>query len=305
MNEFGCKKKSIATGIVNPKTTSLFFDKLWIPSGYDEIVEECNVPNEIRFDLKLSKEIESAWKKYIESNLRKSFFGLLDMMIDARFFVNCAHWNMCEGGLQRRSENDRIFISSQNRNKGLYEITHFFKSYYNIDITPIYLEPTQFDLDFDKKNFEHVNAAPIVIVCAELIPSIVEEKLEWEQVKEFRKDSKSVKRLKKFRDWVNIELLGCEKEVIVSKFDMALDKYKDALKKHGIATVTGGFTTVLSSTALVLENIGMGVNVNIATGISVVAGLTALTTSQYLSYREKRNMPIAYVYDVFKLAEKR
>lgn len=80
-----------------------------------------------------------------------------------------------------------------------------------------------------------------------------------------------------------------------------MDEYKNALKKHGIETITGGFSTVLTSSAMILKNIGEGINVQSSIGFTIAAGLTVYTVEKYLSYKETRNNPIAYVYDVFKL----
>lgn len=47
-------KENIATGIVKPKITALFFDKLWIPDGYEKYDINCNIPEEIRFRINKS-----------------------------------------------------------------------------------------------------------------------------------------------------------------------------------------------------------------------------------------------------------
>ena len=152
------------------------------------------------------------------------------------------------------------------------------------------------NIDFkEKKTRINNNENPVVIICTEQIPSILEEKLEWEQVLEFRHDKKAVEKLIRFRNWVNIELLDCKKEVIISKFELALDEYKNALNKHGIETIAGGFSTVLTSSATILENIGEGINVQMSVGFSVAALLTVFTVEKYLSYKETRNNPIAYI----------
>ena len=54
-------KENIATGIVKPKTTALFFNKLWIPDGYENYDTNCNIPKEIRFRINkpLSIDIEN------------------------------------------------------------------------------------------------------------------------------------------------------------------------------------------------------------------------------------------------------
>lgn len=287
-------KENIATGIVKPKTTALFFDKLWIPEGYENYDINCNIPKEIRFRInKPSMEIED--KLTIKTD---SFLSSPLPFIERDIY----EFGKIKGLENFKEYKGKRFFSSKSRNKGLSKVVFTFKKYFNIDITPIYLSPTQFDIDFkEKKTRINNNENPVVIICTEQIPSILEEKLEWEQVLEFRCDKKAVEKLIRFRNWVNIELLDCKKEVILSKFELALDEYKNALKKHGIETIAGGFSTVLTSSAMILENIGEGINIQSSVGLSIVAGLTVFTMEKYLSYKETRNNPIAYIYDVFKL----
>ena len=60
MKNINQRKENIATGIVKPKTTALFFDKLWIPDGYENYDINCNIPKEIRFRINkpLSMDVE-------------------------------------------------------------------------------------------------------------------------------------------------------------------------------------------------------------------------------------------------------
>lgn len=288
-------KENIATGIVKPKTTALFFDKLWIPDGYENYDINCNIPKEIRFRVNKPLSMDIKDKMRTESS---SFYSNPIPFIEKDIY---------DVGEIKKLENfkeykGKRFFSSNSRNSGLSKVVFTFKKYFNIDITPIYLSPTQFDIDFkEKKTRINNNENPVVIICTEQIPSILEEKLEWKQVLEFRCDKKAVEKLIRFRNWANIELLDCKREVIISKFELALDEYKNALNKHGIETIIGGFSTVLTSSAMILENIGEGINVQSSVGLSIAAGLTVFTVEKYLSYKQTKTNPIAYIYDVYKL----
>jgi len=288
-------KENIATGIVKPKTTALFFDKLWIPDGYENYDINCNIPEEIQFRINKPLPMDIEYKLRTETS---SFYSNPSPFIERDIY---------DLGKIKELENfkeykGKRFFSSKSRNNGLSKVVLTFKKFFNIDIIPIYLSPTQFDIDFNKKKTRiNNNENPVVIICTEQIPSILEEKLEWEQVLEFRCDKKAVEKLFRFRNWANIELLDCKREVIISKFELALDEYKNALKKHGIETIAGGFSTVLTSSAMILENIGEGINAQSSVGLSIAAGLTVFTVEKYLSFKETRNSPIAYIYDVFKL----
>lgn len=295
INSINQCKENIATGIVKPKTTALFFDKLWIPDGYENYDINCNIPKEIRFRINkpLPMNVENKLKSHTSS-----FYSNPEPFIE-RDIYDLSGIKKLENFKEYKGKR---FFSSKSRNSGLSKVVITLKKYFNIDIIPIYLSPTQFDIDFkEKKTRINNNENPVVIICTEQIPSILEEKLEWEQVLEFRCDKKAVEKLIRFRNWVNIELLDNRKEVIISKFELALDEYKSALKKHGIETIAGGFSTVLTSSAMILENIGEGINVQSSVGLSIIAGLTVFTMEKYSSFKETRNNPIAYIYDVFKL----
>lgn len=290
-------KENIATGIVKPKTTALFFDKLWIPDGYENYDINCNIPKGIRFRINKPLTMDVEDKLKIDTG---SFISDPSPIIESDIYdLGLDEINKLENFKEYKGKR---FFSSKSRNSGLSKIVFTFKKYFNIDIIPIYLSPTQFDIDFkEKKTRINYNENPIVIICTEQIPSILEDKLEWKQVIDFRRDKKAVEKLFRFRNWANIELLDCKREVIIGKFELALDEYKNALKKHGIETIVGGFSTVLTSSAMILENIGGGINVQSSVGFSIAAGLTVVTVEKYLSYKEIRNSPIAYIYDVLKL----
>lgn len=289
------RRENIATGIVKPKTTALFFDKLWIPDGYENYDTNCNIPKEIRF--RINKPLSIDVKDKLEYHTSSFYSNPLP-------FIERDIYDL--GGIKGlenfKEYKEKRFFSSKSRNSGLSKVVITLKKYFNIDIVPIYLSPTQFDVDFNEKKTRSNNIEnPVVIICTEEIPSILEDKLEWDQVIEFRSDKKAVEKLLRFRNWANVELLDCKREIIISKYELALDEYKNALKKHGIETIVGGFSTVLTSSAMILENIGEGLNIQSSVGVSIAAGLTLFTMEKFLSYKETSNNPVAYVYDVFKL----
>lgn len=39
-------------------------------------------------------------------------------------------------------------------------------------------------------------------------------------------------------------------------------------------------------------------------GMTITSGLSVYTTDQYFNYRETKNMPIAYIYDLIKKSKK-
>jgi hypothetical protein len=91
------------------------------------------------------------------------------------------------------------------------------------------------------------------------IPEVAEEALSWDQILEFRKDPESVRKYRAFKIWlqssVNARTVSEAEEIIAQK----LEDYEWAIKKHGLNTITGAMTTVLSSDTLVSVAAGTGI----------------------------------------------
>ena len=137
-------------------------------------------------------------------------------------------------------------------------------------------------------------------VCLSNIPIIVEDKLTWKQVMEMRGDIASIKKIHRFRSWVDSELEGKEKGEIIQSFEKALDDYKYALKKHGIMTVVGGLTTILSASSTVIEAISGDFSTQISAGLAISGGLITYTATQLSDFFEKKREPIALIYELEK-----
>lgn len=293
-NIFSKSDISIATGLVKPKTTSLFFDKIWVPD-MDNIIFDDKIPKEIlyihNFD---DMDFYSLLYKY--STIGNSFHPCQDITKTLNSLtlenVGMSHDE------QVIKYSNMLFMSSFRRNKSIKLFVYDMKVTHNIDITPIYIDQSSFEDDFIAKS-RFSNGHPIV-VAMENIPSIIEEKLDWEQVLDFKKDKQSVQNLRKFRNWVQIDMVNRTKDEIISIYEKAYDEYEQSLKKHGILTAIGTLSLVLDSSVSIIGNIGNDTYQQLATGISIATGLSVFTLTQCYSYFETKNSPIAYIYDVLK-----
>lgn len=306
-------KSNIATGFVKPKTTSLFFDKIWLPED-DFIDYRKDIPSSILFNIESCRYNKhkkySLFDKHCLHNThinQKDFFELMEICDFSKFTMQNSGISFNElSNLSCEKLNyfDIEFLSSRNRNKGIREFTNSVKINYGIDIIPIYIDSLSFKTDFEhtQKGTRYDTSHPLAIAM-EFIPEIIEEKLEWSQVLDIRKDKKSIKKLQKFRDWITVDLLHCSRDVIEAKYSIALDEYKSALKKHGIMTTIGTFSTILDVTATILENLESSLPVSVGAGITVATGLSVFTLEQCYSYYENKNKPIAYIYDLIKQNE--
>lgn len=339
-----------ASGLVCPKTTALFFDKIWIPdhkeilvSAYGKVYE--NIPSEITFcENDLKKSICSSnlgllefiagapgdgTSNYLrrsllkdstfrESILNEDILANTGVILDDDIKEVIDNWSLdaFKGlstekkimqikefqGLQNSNCNQRgVFLTSNNRNRSLMDTVLYFSRVYGIEMTPIFVEKTEFEKAFplllkDDSVFEH-NA---IDACIQAIPSVIEEQLSWKQVVETRKDKKAIAKMRKFKNWTSQNLEGKSSSEITDILCSELEDYEDALKKHGIKTAIGGFSTILSGTSSILAVIESSQMELAAAGIAVTAGLISFTSDQMLDYYEKKNAPIAFIYDVAK-----
>ena len=223
------------------------------------------------------------------------------------------------------------FLFSGSRNIGLKHVVNSFKRIYGIEIVPIYLGHTAFEesllghddemvqfqfqrymhnseinsmFQFDlfpisnMSEFEEQTTHNAYEICISNMPTIVEERLKWEQVLEIRKDKESIDKIHRFRRWVDLELGDKSKTEVIEIIEKAIDDYKYALKKHGIMTAIGGITTILSSSATLVEALSGDVVTQISAGLAISGGLITYTATQLGKYFEKKREPIALIYDL-------
>jgi len=331
------KNDTIATGLERPKTTSLFFDKIWIPSdfkyseygeayGYYDIppevcVEDKNEENlvrglEIMPFAKMNYPIRSEkirYKKYldfmpyVDKNVRirpddKSFFDeLLNIEIDKTDTNKEEKNKKKEKSITLKS--DFEFLYSHNRNIGIKDIIVNFRQIYGIEITPIFISKTKFEESIQATYIDEQNKnenCDVLEVSINYIPAIVEDKLSWEQVLDLRRDKVSKDKLKRLKYWINLELKDKSREEIISTLDKMIDDYEFALKKHGVLTTIGGFTSILSSSSTVIEAITKDFSGILSASFVVTAGIVTFTTAQIIDFLQAKRDPVAFIYDVFK-----
>ncbi|RHR64590.1 hypothetical protein DWW70_14140 [Coprococcus sp. AF16-5] len=225
------------------------------------------------------------------------------------------------------------FLFSGSRNVGLKQVVNSFKRIYGIEIVPVYLGHTAFEesllvhdeemAQFQLQRYKHNSGINAVFqfdlfpipnlsefekqtthsayeVCLSNMPVIVEERLKWKQVLEMRKDAESMKKIHRFRRWVDLELDGKSKNEIIQSLEKAIDDYKYALKKHGVMTAIGGLTTVLSASSTVIEAFSGDFSAQMSAGLAISGGLITYTATQLNDYFEKKREPIALIYDLEK-----
>lgn len=270
-----------ATGVVNPKTTAVFYDKLWVPHYGVFINEEerdyfSKIPKEIVLQFEVSEYRDKLDSIFRYAMIQNAYFNKFDL----------TYWE---------------YMYSKWRNKSLLQIANTLHDAFKIDITPIFFDKTDFESSLSYNNDNETVSAEAIEFVIKGIPTILEDELDWEQVMEFRKDKKCVASAKRLMRWANCECDGLTCNDVKEKLEQEFDEYLFAIKKHGIQITTGAISTMLSSCTPIIDMIN-GNNKSIlvgATSISVL--LLTYTVDKVISNMELRRSPMACIYNLKKI----
>lgn len=284
--------ESVAIGIVKPKTTALFFDKIWIPNsifgneyGLEKYFRKgyLEIPDTVRvFEANVNNILEgTCYENYFRHILANHPFTKIEDVIGEIEFKYSSH-----------------------RNMAIHRATAKFWQFYSIDAVPIYFNHTEYEEGMNMLSNHDIFFDPPIIkrkimdICINNIPLINEDELEWNQILEIRQDKDSHKKMKKFRDWIDFGLEDLSKDEFNYSFNKAYDEYCLLLKKHGIKTFVGGFSALLNLSSNFMEMAMQDNYEKVISGIGISVMLINYTVGQYLEYLDIKKEPIAYIYDV-------
>lgn len=114
---------------------------------------------------------------------------------------------------------------------------------------------------------------------------------------DIREDKKKIEQLRRFTTWANREFSNKSPDEIREILESELDSYKAALKEHGIKTVTGSFSTIVSSTASIASLIS-NPELFLFPILSITSVSINFLVNTYFSNLKYRKNPIAYLYDI-------
>lgn len=322
--------ETLATGFVRPKVTSLFFDKIWLPEEVlDSSFEFKGIPQEVLILQNKHKKTNDIYKKKLELSYRNAcvanhrlcenedIFELIksskkEKFTDGDIYLIGIHSNA--GKIITPENFDKVkFKYSHNRNRAILLNAENFNREYKMHISPIFHDLTEFEkqtqclslknlygnttLKYKLKKPNSYANKNVLSVCIQDFPSIKEEELSWEHVLYIRKDKKSIEKLKRFTGWANRNFSGCSTEQIRESLELELDAYKTVLKEHGIKTIVGSFTSIVSCSSSIASLISQP-NEFLFPLLSLTSVSLNFTTNTYFSYLKSKKAPIAYLYDI-------
>jgi hypothetical protein len=190
------------------------------------------------------------------------------------------------------------FRTTVHRNRALRDIVKLYARE-GIELTPVYHDPTEYDAL--QPDFQQTQEG--IEVSLDFVPVAMEDGLSWEQVLEFRRDTEAREKLGRMRRWFTLELQDKSEAEIRATLEEKLDDYSWALRKHGIQTTVGGFTSFLAAAAAptTLSLLAASPLAVTGGGIVLAAGAVAWLANKQIERTELHRSEIAYLHEVRKL----
>lgn len=297
------KNQTFATGVVRPKTTALFFDKLWVPefllnphwSSLPKETLEIFIGDPItsnKYHLAYGENSGDAWwykyenDKLVVDNEHRSFLEYHEAIYRDDHDTQGDSYPF--GGAYT--------YSTKYRDEALHEISKLYEKK-GIPLVPVYHNPNEFDrvTGIETQGLE---------VCLDFVKTPIEQTLKWEQVLELRKDKKAQQKLTRLRRWINTDFEFTSHSKAIDELTKRLDNYEWALKKHGIQTAVGGMTSILSlAGSSTISLVSGNTYASLAAGLTVGAGVIAWVGKRMIDKMELSRTEVAYIHEVKKLVK--
>jgi hypothetical protein len=241
--------ESCVVALECPRTAALCFDRVWsIP------IDEIDCPEDISFNGTSDAETVAALWIHYWKNVGSQFKDFRD--IDVKALANA----LVKGDTKAIMERDEL-MALYSTALLLGTLTGGFEPVKN----PLHKMTRTLCTDLQKKipqvvslyasevarDAEYIAGDRTVIITAlRQLQVVDEEELSWEQVMEFRLDRSSRTDYQRLVHWLDDEMIGRSTEYIIDEIGVRLERYKQALKKHGLKSRIGLLTSILDPKAL-------------------------------------------------------
>jgi hypothetical protein len=146
------------------------------------------------------------------------------------------------------------------------------------------------------------------------VPAVVEEKLTWPQIVEFRQDADARRQYRDLHLWLEsglkVESARQAEDLIAQK----LDDYRRAIRKHGLKTAVEGAASLVSLTAIIPSAGGLVSAAALANpmagavvgGVLAAVGASAWVAKRFIEFEDVKrgqNREVAYLYEIGKALE--
>ncbi len=284
-------RETVAVSFENPKTASLFFDRVWT-------LDPIGTPKEINFYYKSSHE------RFVLSFYQTAQLG------EHSFSPELYNKSAIELSSRWKKYGNEVInrLGEENFRQYFYELRPFFLAE---SLFPVSTFSSQKTHNWVFKEGDYST----LIALVGNIEIIKEGELEWSQITEFRADKETRRKYKKFVHWLDGNLVGKSQRYIEDEIQLKYDDYRKALKKHGIKTIIGSLsgafnlnTIASGSCATAGMSFVMNQDVSALIGLSIMIGQVAIKVAENLVQREDitcgNNSEVSYVYEIGKMDKK-
>lgn len=273
--------ETFAIAVTKPKTAALCFDRVYA----SPIVME-KVPEHIGFYGATYGET------YLWAQIKFQLEGFL--------------------GGPRQADEDAKQEKEQEHDIAEFMNTHIARMYSDAhDQSPTIVFPTTEDLDSELGR----GSARSLALILDGLPVVDEERLEWDQVDEFRQDSEARVKYRRLMRWFDINTPKLTESQLIDEVAIRLDDYEWSIKKHGFELAAGCVTALMDPKFLsvasamtagttVLAGGVSGLIVGTVTGIGKVVATVTTQAVDALDSRRSSNYEMAYVNELRKLSRK-
>lgn len=157
---------------------------------------------------------------------------------------------------------------------------------------------------------DSVTSSPLGVVAAlSTIPIAVEDKLSWEQIKDFRSDEDSVRKYRDLHLWLDDGLTAKTEQQAIDLIAQKIEDYHWAIRKHGIVATLEAVGCLLAAGTMLpsaggvvaaLTQLDQRIAMIAGVGLAIM-GVTAWVSKRIVELddvKRGKNREIAYLYDI-------
>lgn len=234
-----------------PRTAALCFDRIWS-------IEASEIPDEIRFNGRSDAELVAALSLSVpipEQVAQSDIAALvqafrrkcLDDLPEGAMRILVALWY---GGSLVQDPDE---IQQGNAVRGFTRtICEGATQALGKTVLPIFASERKRDEEYTLGDRE------VVVAALRELEVVDEESLTWEQVLEFRRDVAARADYRRLVHWLDAAMVGRSRNFVVDEIAIRVERYRDAVRKHGLKSRLGVLASLLDAKALVGSAVAAG-----------------------------------------------
>jgi len=233
-----------------PRTAALCFDRIW------SVDDEC--PDEIRFIGRSDAELIANFLNGMRTsfNHEKSSDPDMEILVDA--FLEKGSPDNFYDDLTEGAKEILAFIylalslTKDEREIKTGSLSHFTRTIseevsqaLGRAVTPVFRSERVRDAEYTFGDRE------VIVAALREFEVVDEESLAWQQVLEFRRDSEARADYRRLVHWLDAAMVGRPKNFVIDEIGMRVERYRQAVRKHGLKSRLGVLASLVDAKALV------------------------------------------------------